>query len=48
MVYKVVYKFRKELALKKYKAPYEQLGEELQREIRKAYPMALSESFRDS
>ena len=45
MVYSVVYKFRKELALKKYQAPYDQLGDNLQREIRKAYPMALSEAW---
>ncbi len=45
MVFNVVYKFRKELALKKYQVPYEQLGDDLQREIRKAYPMALSEAW---
>ena len=45
MVYSVVYKFRKELALKKYQASYDQLGDNLQREIRKAYPMALSEAW---
>ena len=46
MVYKVVYSFRKDLAMEKYGAPYDQLGEELQRELRKFYPMALSESMR--
>ena len=45
MVWNTVYKFRKELALKKYSAPYDKLGEELQREIRKTYPMALSENL---
>jgi hypothetical protein len=46
MVWKVVYRFRKELALKKYSASYDKLGDDLQREIRKTYPMALSESMK--
>lgn len=46
MVWNTVYKFRKELALEIYSAPYDKLGEELQREIRKTYPMALSETMK--
>jgi hypothetical protein len=46
MVWNTVYKFRKELALKKYSAPYDKLGEELQGAIRKTYPMALSETMK--
>jgi biopolymer transport protein ExbD len=45
MVWKVVYRFRKDLALKKYSASYEKLGDDLQRDIRKTYPMALSETM---
>ncbi len=45
MIFNVIYRFRKELALEKYKVPYDQLGKDLQREIRKAYPIALSESL---
>lgn len=47
MVFRVVYKFRKELAIDLYQIPYEKLGDDLQREIRRAYPMALSESMHD-
>ena len=47
MVWKTVYQFRKDLALKKYSAPYDKLGDELQREIRKTYPMALSETKKE-
>ncbi len=46
MIYNVVYSFRTSLAEEKYGAPYDQLGEELQKELRKAYPMALSESMK--
>ncbi len=46
MVWKVVYRFRKELALEKYSASYDMLGDDLQREIRKTYPMALSETMK--
>jgi hypothetical protein len=45
LVFKVVYSFRKELALSKYKIPYQALGTDLQKEIRKAYPMVLSEAW---
>ncbi len=45
MVFNVVYKFRNDLALQKYQLPYEKLGPDLQREIRKAFPMALSEAL---
>jgi len=45
MVWNVVYSFRNELAQEKYSIPYEKLGDDLQREIRKAYPMALSETL---
>ena len=47
MVWNTVYKFRKELALDKYSAPYDKLGDDLQREIRKTYPMALSETKKE-
>jgi hypothetical protein len=43
MIWNVVYKFREELSLRKYNLAYDELGEDLQREIRKTYPMALSE-----
>jgi hypothetical protein len=45
MIVNVIYRFRNELSLEKYRVAYEQLGDELQREMRKAFPMALSESF---
>jgi hypothetical protein len=34
------------LAEKKYGASYDKLGDELQRELRKVYPMALSETMK--
>jgi len=43
MIHNVVYSFRGDLAEKKYAVSYDKLGKELQREIRKVYPMALSE-----
>lgn len=46
MIYQVIYRFREELSLEKYRVTYDQLGDELQREMRKAYPMALSESMK--
>jgi hypothetical protein len=45
MVWKVVYSFREDLSQKKYSVSYDKLGDELQREIRKSYPMALSETL---
>lgn len=45
MIFKVVYRFRNELSREKYQVAYDQLGENLQREMRKAYPMALSETM---
>jgi len=47
MVWKMVYSFRNTLAMERYRVPYDQLGDDLQREIRKAYPMALSEEMND-
>ena len=47
MVWTMVYKFRKQLALEKYGLAYDKLGDDLQREIRKAYPMALAEFMKD-
>ena len=47
MVWNVVYSFRDLLSQKKYSASYDELGQDLQREIRKAYPMALSETMKD-
>ena len=46
MIYNAVYSFRISLAEEKYGAPYDKLGAELQKEIRKVYPMALSESMK--
>jgi biopolymer transport protein ExbD len=46
MVWKIVYSYRNKLAMERYSLPYEQLGEDLQREIRKAFPMALSEMMK--
>ncbi len=46
MVWKTVYSFRNKLAMDRYNVPYDKLGEDIQREIRKAYPMALSESMK--
>jgi hypothetical protein len=43
MVWKTIYSFRNRLAMDRYNVPYDKLGDDLQREIRKAYPMALSE-----
>ncbi len=46
MIYNAVYSFRFALAEEKYGAPYDQLGAELQKKLRKAYPMALSENLK--
>jgi len=46
MVWKIVYSFRNKLALDRYSVSYDKLGDDLQREIRKAYPIALSESLK--
>ncbi len=46
MVWKVVYSFRNSLAMERYSVPYDKLGDDLKREIRKAYPMALSETLK--
>lgn len=46
MVFKVVYRFREELSQEKYNASYDGLGDELQRQIRRAYPLALSETMK--
>jgi len=46
MVWKIVYSFRNTLAMERYRVPYDQLGDDLQLEIRKAYPMALSEEMK--
>lgn len=46
MIYNAVYSFRISLAEEKYGAPYDQLGAELQKELRKVYPMALSETLK--
>ena len=45
MVWNVVYRFREGLSQKNYSLSYDELGPDLQREIRKAYPMALSENM---
>jgi len=46
MIYNAVYSFRISLAEEKYGAPYDKLGPDLQKELRKVYPMALSESMK--
>ena len=46
LVWKTVYSFRNRLAMDRYNVPYDKLGEDIQREIRKAYPMAMSESMK--
>ena len=43
MVWKTIHSFRNRLAMERYNVPYDKLGDNIQREIRKAYPMALSE-----
>ena len=43
MVWRTVYSFRNRLALDRYNVSYDKLGDDVQREIRRAYPMALSE-----
>ena len=43
LVWKTVYSFRNKLAMDRYNVPYDKLGDDVQREIRKAYPMAVSE-----
>ena len=45
LVWKTVYSFRNALAMERHSVPYNMLGDDLQREIRKAYPMALSETM---
>jgi hypothetical protein len=45
MIFNVVYRFRDELAMHNYQLPYDQLGDHLQWEMRKAFPMALSETM---
>jgi hypothetical protein len=47
MVWKTVYIFRNRLAMEQYNVPYDKLGDDIQREIRKAYPIAMSESIRE-
>jgi hypothetical protein len=45
MVFTTVYEFRDKLALKEYGASYADLGTDLQKKIRQAYPMVLSEAW---
>jgi hypothetical protein len=44
-VFRVVYRFRDALAMENYNVAYLDLGEAKQKEIRKAYPMVLSEAW---
>jgi hypothetical protein len=46
MIYNIIYRFRDELSLQTYKLPYDQLGENLQKEMRKSFPLALSEAMK--
>lgn len=46
MIWKIVYSYRNSLAMERYSVPYEKLGDDLQTEIRKAYPMAVSEAMK--
>ncbi|MFC2098938.1 M56 family metallopeptidase [Bacteroidota bacterium] len=45
IVWNVVYRFRKEMAMRRFQVPYAKLGKELQNEIKKSYPMVLSEAW---
>ncbi|MCK5463413.1 MAG: hypothetical protein KAI95_10370, partial [Bacteroidales bacterium] len=45
MVFSVVYEFRDKLAMKEHGVKYTELGPDLQKKIRKVYPMALSEAW---
>ena len=45
IVFNVVYRFRDEMAIRKFQVPYAQLGKDMQKEIRKAHPMVLSEAW---
>lgn len=45
LVFRIVYDFRNELAKERYQLPYDQLAESLQKEVRQAYPMMLSEGW---
>lgn len=46
MVWKTVYSFRNKLAMDRYSVPYDKLGADIQKEIRRAYPMAMSETMK--
>jgi len=46
MIWMIVYSYRNSLAMERYSVPYEKLGDDLQAEIRKAYPMAVSEMMK--
>jgi hypothetical protein len=46
MIWKVIYSFRNNLAMERFNVPYSKLGDELQREIRMVYPIALSERMK--
>lgn len=47
MVWSVILDFRKNYALKKYNIEYENLGNELQKEVRKKYPIILTQINKD-
>jgi biopolymer transport protein ExbD len=48
MVFSVVYEYRDKLAMKEHGVKYIELGPDLQKKIRKAYPMVLSEAWSGS
>jgi biopolymer transport protein ExbD len=48
MVFSVVYEFRDKLAMKEHGVKYPELGPDLQKKIRKVYPMVLSEAWSGS
>jgi hypothetical protein len=48
MVFSVVYEFRDKLAMKEHGVKYTELGTDLQKKIRKVYPMVLSEAWSGS
>ncbi len=48
MVWSVVYEFRDKLAMNEHGVKYSELGPDLQKTIRKVYPMALSEAWSGS
>ncbi|MDA3823245.1 MAG: M56 family metallopeptidase [Bacteroidales bacterium] len=47
MIFNIIYKFRNELSINKYGIGYAELGDALQRVVRKEYPVSMSEKMLD-